>query len=63
MTENSCRRRVRKGTGSWLDDDDDDDDDDDTFQQRSPLSMSWDTQCPKLEMPPGRLPDGTRRRG
>ena len=43
--------------------DDDDDDDDDTFQQRSPLSMSWDTQCPKLEMLPGRLPDGTRRRG
>ena len=37
--------------------------DDDTFQQRSPLSMSWDTQCPKPEMLPGRLPDATRGRG
>ena len=42
-------------------DGDGDGDDDDTFQQTSPLSLSWGTLRPDPEMPPRRLPEGMTR--
>ena len=45
------------------DDDDGDGDGDDTLQQSGPVSASWGNWRPDPEMLPGRLLEGTQRRG